>query len=150
MARVYQVDALVRQRPGISLAELRAALGTDVHRPLKRLELVGYIERVQSDDKVVFYPVEQPADMTVFPAKCARPPPQYLPSPFDHLDTDVPQPQAWCRWRLMERWMPNFSWNGAELPERRSDEPRRSAPWLAVVGILALLCLFVLLIAGKL
>jgi hypothetical protein len=24
-----------------------------------------YIERVRSDDKVVFYPVEQPTDMTV-------------------------------------------------------------------------------------
>ena len=31
-------DALVRQRPGISLDELRKALGPDISRPLKRLE----------------------------------------------------------------------------------------------------------------
>ena len=46
MASVLQIDALVRQRPGISLGELRKALGRDVNRPLKRLQVVGYIERV--------------------------------------------------------------------------------------------------------
>jgi hypothetical protein len=51
MASVYQVDALVRQRPGISLDELRKALGPDVSRPLKRLEVLGYIRRVESTDR---------------------------------------------------------------------------------------------------
>ena len=49
MASVYQVDALVRQRPGISLDELRKALGSHVSRPLKRLEVLGYIRRVEFD-----------------------------------------------------------------------------------------------------
>jgi hypothetical protein len=80
MASVYQVDALVRQRPGISLDEMRKALGPDIRRPLKRLEVLGYIRRVESSDRsiscsviellgvgrhrasrsVFFYPVEQP------------------------------------------------------------------------------------------
>ena len=47
MASVYQVDALIRQRPGISLDELRKALGPDIQRPLKRLEVLGYIRRVE-------------------------------------------------------------------------------------------------------
>ena len=79
MASIYQVDALVRQRPGISLDELRKALGPDIHRQLKRLEMLGYIRRVESTDRpiscsviellgvgrhrasrpVFFYPVEQ-------------------------------------------------------------------------------------------
>ena len=79
MASVYQVDALVRQRPGISLDELRKALGPDIQRQLKRLEMLGYIRRVESTDRpiscsviellgvgrhrasrpVFFYPVEQ-------------------------------------------------------------------------------------------
>jgi DNA-binding MarR family transcriptional regulator len=80
MASVYQVDALVRQRPGISLDELLKALGPDIRRPLKRLEALGYIRRVESSDRsiscsvvvllgtgrrrppraVVFFPVERP------------------------------------------------------------------------------------------
>ncbi|MGC1410042.1 MAG: hypothetical protein WA864_13990 [Acetobacteraceae bacterium] len=82
MASVYQVEALVRQRPGISLDELREALGTDIHRPLKRLVVLGYIKRVVSIDQpisrsvigllgtgrrrrappraVVFFPLERP------------------------------------------------------------------------------------------
>jgi DNA-binding MarR family transcriptional regulator len=81
MASVYQVDALIRQRPGISLDELRKALGPDVSRPLKRLEARGYIRRVESSDRsiscsvielldtgrpqrtsrrVFFFPVERP------------------------------------------------------------------------------------------
>ena len=80
MASVYQVDALVRQRPGISLDELRKALGPDIQRQLKRLEMLGYIRRVESTDRPIscsviellgvgrhrtalarssFYPVEQ-------------------------------------------------------------------------------------------
>ncbi len=63
MASVREVDALVRQRPGISRLELRRALGPDVDRPLKRLELVGYIERLSSEDgDFVFYPMERPGD----------------------------------------------------------------------------------------
>ena len=50
---VYQVDALIRQRPGISLDELRKALGPDVSRPLKRLEALGYIRRVKSSDRSI-------------------------------------------------------------------------------------------------
>jgi DNA-binding MarR family transcriptional regulator len=53
MASVYQVDALIRQRPGISLDELRKALGPDVSRPLKRLEALGYIRRVESSDRPI-------------------------------------------------------------------------------------------------
>jgi DNA-binding MarR family transcriptional regulator len=53
MASVYQVVALVRQRPGISLDELRKALGPDVSRPLKRLEVLGYIRRVESTDQPI-------------------------------------------------------------------------------------------------
>ena len=53
MASVYQVEALVRQRPGISLDELREALGTDIHRPLKRLVVLGYIKRVVSIDQPI-------------------------------------------------------------------------------------------------
>ena len=49
MASIYQVDALVRQRPGISLDELRKALGPDIKRQLKRLEMLGYIRRVEFD-----------------------------------------------------------------------------------------------------
>jgi DNA-binding MarR family transcriptional regulator len=81
MASVYQVDALIRQRPGISLDELRKALGPDIQRPLKRLEVLGYIRRVESSDRsiscsviallgagrrrrvpraVVFFPLERP------------------------------------------------------------------------------------------
>jgi hypothetical protein len=77
----HQVDALVRQRPGISLDELRKALGPDIRRPLKRLEVLGYIRRVESSDRPIscsviellgvgrrhrasrpafFYPVERP------------------------------------------------------------------------------------------
>ena len=79
MASIYQVDALVRQRPGISLDELRKALGPDIKRQLKRLEMLGYIRRVELTDgpiscsviellgvgrhrasrPVFFYPVEQ-------------------------------------------------------------------------------------------
>jgi hypothetical protein len=65
MATVHEVDALVRQRPGISLDELLLTFGHCVYRSLKRLELVRYIERVRSGNKIVFYPVEQPTDMTV-------------------------------------------------------------------------------------
>ena len=46
-------DALVRQRPGISLDELRKALGPDISRPLKRLEGLGYIRRVELCDQPI-------------------------------------------------------------------------------------------------
>ena len=65
MAVTHAIDALVREHPGISQEELRLTFGRKLRSALKRLELVGYIERVQSDGKVLFYPVEQPTDMTV-------------------------------------------------------------------------------------
>jgi hypothetical protein len=44
----HKVDALVRQRPGISREELREVLGTDVDKALRRLIRVQYIRRVRA------------------------------------------------------------------------------------------------------
>jgi hypothetical protein len=44
-ATAHRIDALVRERPGISRGELCRAIGTDVDSALRRLVQVGYIRR---------------------------------------------------------------------------------------------------------
>jgi hypothetical protein len=58
----HRIDALVRERPGISRGELCKAIGTDVDRALRRLVQVGYIRRDSSKGYASYYPIEGPSD----------------------------------------------------------------------------------------
>jgi hypothetical protein len=58
----HRIDALVRERPGISRGELCKAIGTDVDRALRRLVHVGYIRRDSSKGYARYYPIEGPSD----------------------------------------------------------------------------------------
>jgi hypothetical protein len=54
------VDALVRERPGISRGRLRKALGAggNVDRVCKRLMQIGYISRVSMKGNTKYYPID--------------------------------------------------------------------------------------------
>ena len=57
----HRVDALVRERPGISRGQLRKALGAagrNVDRVCKRLEQIGYIKRVSLKRNTSYYPID--------------------------------------------------------------------------------------------
>jgi hypothetical protein len=59
----HKVAEVVRQRPGLTREELRAALGTDVDRALRRLEHLRYVRRVRSGrSRARYYPIEVPRD----------------------------------------------------------------------------------------
>ena len=48
----HKVAEVVHQRPGLTREELRAALGTDVDRALRRLERLRYVRRIRSGRSV--------------------------------------------------------------------------------------------------
>ena len=59
----HKIDALVRERPGITKEELRNALGTDVDRALRRLVRLHYVRQVRSGrSRAYYYPIEGPSD----------------------------------------------------------------------------------------
>ena len=59
----HKVDALVRERPGITKEELRDALSTDVDRALVRLVQVRYVRRVRTGrGRASYYPIEGSRD----------------------------------------------------------------------------------------
>lgn len=62
MAIAHEVDALVRERPGITREQLRKAIGTDVDDACKRLVQVGYIRRERSKGYSAYYPIGRPRD----------------------------------------------------------------------------------------
>jgi hypothetical protein len=57
----HKVDALVRQRPGITKEELRKAIGiNDLGRAISRLVQLRYIRRVRSGrSRAYYYPVDR-------------------------------------------------------------------------------------------
>ena len=58
----HKIDALVRERPGISRGELCKAIGAGVDKALRRLVQVGYIRRDSSNGYASYYPIEGPSD----------------------------------------------------------------------------------------
>ena len=59
----HRIDALVRERPGISRGELCEALGiNNVDKALRRLVQVGYIRRDSSKGYASYYPIGGPSN----------------------------------------------------------------------------------------